>query len=63
MTFLLSLAASVLAKALLLGSSAGVAPKASAGTTPLPTSLCAALASVDRGEEQKIMVSGIYAVS
>ena len=60
MTFLLSLAASVLAKVFLLGNSAGVPPKASAGTTP-PTSLCAALASVDRGQELKIVVSGVYA--
>lgn len=60
MTVLLSLAAGVLAKAIILADGAGMAPKA--GTAPSPASLCAALASVDRGEEQKIVVSGIYTV-
>src|SRR5437588_6267656 len=63
MTFLLSLAAGVLAKTLLLGNSAGMPPKASVGTTPLPMSLCAALASVDRGQQLRVVVSGVYAFS
>jgi hypothetical protein len=59
-TFLLSLAAGVLAKAVILADGAGMAPKAE--TAPPPTALCAALASVDRGQEQKVVVSGIYTV-
>ena len=59
---LLSLAAGVLAKAVILANGAGVPPVASPGTTPPPTSLCEALASVDRGQEQRVVVSGIYAV-
>ena len=63
MTLLLSLAAGVLAKAVISAFGAVVPPKAPSATTPLPTSLCAALESVDRGQELKVVVSGVYAVS
>jgi TonB family protein len=61
-TFLVSLAAGVLVNAVILAGSAGAAQKASLMTTPRTMSLCAALQSVDRGQELRLVVSGVYVV-
>jgi TonB family protein len=62
MTFSISLAAGVLANSAFLAVAAGAAQNASSVTKPAATPLCAALQSVDRGQQVPIVVSGIYAV-
>jgi Gram-negative bacterial TonB protein C-terminal len=61
MTSSISLAAGVLANAVFLAAGAGAAPDAPA-TKPPTTSLCAALQSVDRGQELPVVISGIFAI-
>ncbi|HVR06409.1 MAG TPA: TonB family protein [Thermoanaerobaculia bacterium] len=60
MTRYLALAASLLGNAV-LPAGAGVAPQVPSDLQA-PTSLCIALASVDRGQERTIVVSGVYRV-
>jgi hypothetical protein len=60
MTFSISLAAGVLANAVFLAAGAGAAQNASSTPKQPATTLCAALTSVDRGQELPIVVSGIY---
>jgi hypothetical protein len=62
MTLLLVLAAGALGRVGLLASGASVATQVPSATVQSPTSLCTALASVDRGQERKIVVSGVYRV-
>ena len=62
MTFSISLAAGLLANAVFWAAGAGAAQHASPVPKPPTTSLCAALQSVDRGQELPIVVSGIFAV-
>jgi hypothetical protein len=57
---LLVFLAAVLASAGVVARGAGVVQEASSVTTPHTMSLCAALQSVDRGQEVPIVVSGVY---
>jgi hypothetical protein len=61
LTRCLALAAGVLGGAVLPAGGAGVAPQVPSDLQS-QTSLCTALASVDRGQERKIVVSGVYRV-
>ena len=62
MTFSISLAAGVLANAVFFAAGAATMQDGVAATKQPTTSLCAALQSVDRGQELPIVVSGIFAV-
>ena len=62
LTLLLALAVGALGRAGLLASGAGVATQVPSATVRSPTSLCSALASVDRGQERTIVVSGVFRV-
>lgn len=60
MTFSISLAAGVLANAVFLAAGAGAAQNPSSVIKQPTTSLCAALQTVDRGQELPIVVSGVF---
>jgi hypothetical protein len=62
MTFRVSVAAGILATTVVSPGGGSAAQRASSANTPPTMSLCAALESVDRGQQLPVVVSGVYAV-